>query len=67
MADEYNNPLKQAAWDAYRDGYTLGKSVEHIDSVSISAARTEFESWWRVNAPRVRGEGDTEVFVDGTP
>jgi len=40
---------KELAWAAFRDGYKMGKSVEHVQEASLEAAQAEFDVWWRLH------------------
>lgn len=47
MSSENNNqPRKQAAKQAYIEGYKLGYDVESYGSDTMSLLETRFERWW---------------------
>lgn len=45
--EEYDNPIKQISWEAYIQGYDLGKNVESLNRVDYKTARSNFERWWK--------------------
>ena len=44
---EYDDPLKQVAWDSYWEGYKLGRAVESYEPITKQTARNRFERFWR--------------------
>ena len=47
---EYNNPMKQVAWDAWLTAVDNRMKGElDLEQINVRAARTNFENWWKLN------------------
>jgi hypothetical protein len=44
---EYDDDLKQVAWQSYWEGYKLGKGVESYKPIDKETAKSRFERFWR--------------------
>lgn len=40
---------KEALWEAYYEGFDVGKHVEELDEIQKRTARSKFEQWYSVN------------------
>lgn len=48
MSEEFpHDPIKQDVWQAFWNGYKMGKDVEDVPEVTRRTALARFERWWR--------------------
>ena len=51
--NEYgDDPIKAEVWEAFWNGYKMGKDVEDVPEITRRTARSRFERYWERNNAR---------------